>query len=121
MTEKQCHQREFEASNSWHTYWTSTRGGGRSEASFLSMDFLGDCLQKFHFFFFFEILLYFLFIYIATHIFVLPRHAVPYIVNTDRNFVLYCFVGVYHCANFGTTTTKLWHKIGSRVEISEPQ
>ena len=33
-------------------------------------------------------------------IFALPRHGVPYIVNMDG--ILYSFVGVYHCANFGT-------------------
>ena len=89
---------------------------------FLSMDFLAYCLQKFRFCFF-EILFYFLFIHIAMRMFALPRHGVPYIVNMDRNFVLFFW---------GSTTVqilepllrfycKLSHKIGSRVEISEPQ
>ena len=57
---------------------------------------------------FFEILFYFLFIHIATRIFALLRPGVPYIVNIDRNFGLYCFVVVYHCAKFGTAPTFLF-------------
>ena len=44
--------------------------------------------------FYLEILFCFPFIHL--------RQGVLYIVNKDRNFVLYCFDGIYHGENFGT-------------------
>ena len=50
---------------------------------------------------------YVLTVSIVTYIFALPRHGVPYILNMDRNFTLFC------CANFGTAPTFLFHVVGS--------
>ena len=100
------------------TYWTSTPRWQALRSCIFVYGLLSLLFTKVSLFFF-EILFYFLFIHIATPIFVLPRHAVPYIVNMDRNFVLFCWVQILEpLLRF---YSKLWHKIGSRVEISEPQ
>ena len=81
MTEKQYQQRELQGLEFLAHIGLLFRGGGRSEAIFyvfLSTDYLAYCLQKLRFFCLF-------FNSIATRIFALPHHGVPYIVNMDRN------------------------------------
>ena len=88
------------------TYWTSTPRW-RALRSCIFVYGLLSLLFTIVSFCFFEILFYFLFIHIATRIFAGARHAVPYIVNMDRNFVMFCW---------GLPLCKFW----SRSYVSIP-
>ena len=74
MMEKQYQQRELQGLKFLAHIGLLLRGGGRSEAVFLSTGFLCSLLFTKVSLYFFEILFYFSFIHIATHIFALPCH-----------------------------------------------
>ena len=89
----------YKASNSWHILDFYSAVAGAKKLYFCLWTSL--LIVYNNFIFIFEILFYFLFIHIATRIFARPRQAVPYIVNMDRNFVLFCW---------GLPLCKFWNR-----------